>query len=179
MMIKKEAKALEINGKDYRVLSLLGKGKGGYSWLVEDEGRHFVLKEIHHEPCDYYTFGNKIESERRDYGLLRAAGIRVPEMLAIDIGNERILKEYMEGPTAMELVKEGTLPDWALDAAAEMAELAMAAGLNIDYYPTNFILCDGALWYIDYECNPYDPQWDFENWGRAFWLSSSQHCADS
>ena len=27
------------------------------------------------------------------------------------------------------------------------------AGLNIDYYPTNFVPCGGALYYIDYECN--------------------------
>jgi len=161
---------MEVNGKEYRVLSLLGKGKGGYSWLAEQDGKQFVLKEIHHEPCDYYAFGNKIESERRDYGLLRAAGIRVPEMLDIDIKNERILKEYIEGPTAMELAREGTLPAWAIAAAEKMAALAMAAGLNIDYYPTNFILRGDELWYIDYECNPYDPQWDFENWGRDFWL---------
>jgi len=166
---------MEVNGKDYGVLSLLGKGKGGYSWLAEGDGKRFVLKEIHHEPCDYYTFGDKIESERRDYSRLRAAGILVPEMLDIDIKNERILKEYIEGPTAMELVKAGTLPDWAIAAAADMAALAMEAGLNIDYYPTNFILRGGELWYIDYECNPYDPQWDFENWGKAFWLSPS-HC---
>jgi len=140
--------------------------------LVERDGRQFVLKEIHHEPCDYYTFGDKIESERRDYGLLCAAGIRVPEMLEIDITNERILKEYIEGPTVMELVKEGKLPDWALEAAEQMAETAMRAGLNIDYYPTNFILSAGELWYIDYECNPYDPQWDFANWGKKFWLGA-------
>lgn len=163
---------MEVNGKDYALLSLLGKGKGGYSWLVEKEGKRYVLKEIHHEPCDYYTFGNKIESERRDYGLLRAAGIRVPEMLDIDTEQERILKEYIEGPTAMELVKEGTLPDWALVEAEKMAAFAMAAGLNIDYYPTNFILRGGELWYIDYECNPYNPKWDFENWGKAHWLGA-------
>ncbi len=21
---------------------------------------------------------------------------------------------------------------------------------------------------IDYECNPYDPRWDFENWGAQY-----------
>ena len=110
--------------------------------------------------------------------MLCAAGIRVPEMLDIDIEYERILKEYIEGPTAMELVKSGTLPGWALAAAEDMAALAMRAELNIDYYPTNFILCGGELWYIDYECNSYDPQWDFENWGKAYWLNPS-HCGGS
>lgn len=162
---------MEVNGKEYAALSLLGKGKGGFSWLVEAEGKQFVLKAIHHEPCDYYAFGNKLESERRDYGLLCAAGIRVPQLLEIDEEKEYILKEYIEGPTAMELVKEQRLPDRALEEAERMAGLAMAAGLNIDYYPTNFILCGTELWYIDYECNPYDPRWDFENWGKKFWLN--------
>ena len=30
-----------------------------------------VLKQIHHEPCDYYQFGNKIEAELNDYKHLR------------------------------------------------------------------------------------------------------------
>ena len=50
---------LSVNGKDYKVIKLLGHGKGGYSYLVENiDGIKFVLKQIHHEPCDYYTFGN-------------------------------------------------------------------------------------------------------------------------
>ena len=41
---------------------------------------------------------------------------------------------------------------------------ARAAGLNIDYYPTNCVVQDGLLWYVDYECNDYSEQWDFEHW---------------
>lgn len=161
---------MEVNGNDYEVLGLLGKGKGGFSYLVRRQGECFVLKAIHHEPCDYYSFGDKLQSEKRDYERLRAAGIRLPRLLEIDEEREHILKEYIEGPTAAELIKKGELPDWALTAVGEMAELAMAAGLNIDYYPTNFILCSRELWYIDYECNPYEARWDFENWGKSFWL---------
>ena len=42
-------------GKDYKLLRLLGHGKGGYSYLAEADGKQFVLKQIHHEACDYYT----------------------------------------------------------------------------------------------------------------------------
>ena len=51
---------MTVNGKDYEVLKLLGKGKGGYSYLVTDGTRKYVLKQIHHEPCDYYQFGDKL-----------------------------------------------------------------------------------------------------------------------
>ena len=45
-----------VNGKEYRILKLLGKGKGGYSYLAESNQGKVVLKQIHHEPCDYYQF---------------------------------------------------------------------------------------------------------------------------
>ena len=43
------------------------------------------------------------------------------------------------------------------------------ANTNIDYFPTNFIVREGKLWYVDYECNDYMEQWDFSNWGIKYW----------
>ena len=74
---------MTVNGLTYRVIRLLGHGKGGYSWLAEADGREVVLKQIHHEPCDYYTFGNKIEAECRDYERLKNAGIMDPDEWSI------------------------------------------------------------------------------------------------
>ena len=38
---------LSVNGKTYRVLRLLGHGKGGYSYLVTDGEGQYTLKQIH------------------------------------------------------------------------------------------------------------------------------------
>ena len=57
-----------VNNKPYSVLRLLGKGKGGYSYLVTDGQKEYVLKQIHHEPCDYYQFGDKLQSELMTMG---------------------------------------------------------------------------------------------------------------
>ena len=54
---------------------------------ITQNGIKYVVKQIHHEPCSYYTFGNKIEAERSDYGRLKEAGIKIPEMLDIDTEN--------------------------------------------------------------------------------------------
>ena len=91
--------SLMVCGKTYRLIQLLGKGKGGYSYLADCEGLLVVVKQIHHEPCDYYSFGNKIESELRDYERLRKAGIRIPRLHTVDTDAERIVKDYIEGPT--------------------------------------------------------------------------------
>ena len=151
---------LIVNKKSYRIVRLLGKGKGGYSYLAVCDGQQAVIKQIHHEPCDYYTFGNKIEAELRDYGRLQNAGIRIPRMHAVDRNAERIVKDYIEGGASVEPY---------LPQVRDMAAKAMAAGLNIDYYPTNFVVQEGLVWYVDYECNDYSEQWDFEHWGIQYW----------
>lgn len=163
-----------VNGRSYRILSLLGRGKGGYSYLAEREGQQVVLKQIHHEPCDYYRFGNKIEAERHDYERLSRAGIRIPRMLDLDAEQERIVKEYIEGPTVMELLRRGDGAGEYLPQVRTMAEQARAAGLNIDYYPTNFVVRDGLLYYIDYECNDYMEQWSFDSWGVKYWTRTPE-----
>ncbi len=166
---KSMAEQMTACGKSYRIIRLLGRGKGGYSYLADCDGRQVVLKQIHHEPCDYYAFGNKTEAEQRDYERLQAAGIRIPQMLAIDVDAERIVKEYIEGPTVFELVKSGTSAAPYLAQVRDMADKARAAGLNIDWFSTNFVGQDGLIWYVDYECNNYMDEWSFENWGIRYW----------
>lgn len=160
---------LTVNEKEYIIIRMLGKGKGGYSYLAEKDGKQYVLKQIHHEPCAYYTFGNKIEAENNDYKRLLEAGIRIPEMIDIDIENERILKEYIEGDTIFDMVKDDVSVKPYMDQIHEMADKAKSAGLNIDYFPTNFVVQNGLIYYIDYECNEYMDEWNFENWGIKYW----------
>lgn len=105
---------IEVNGRKYEIIRLLGKGKGGYSYLAQKDGRHVVVKQIHHEPCDYYQFGNKIQAEINDYKRLSAIGISMPQMLDVDIENERIVKEYIAGDTVYELVRKECLPETCL-----------------------------------------------------------------
>lgn len=153
---------------------MLGHGKGGYSYLAETDGMQVVVKQIHHEPCDYYSFGNKIEAEHRDYERLRAAGIRIPEMISIDSEAEIIIKEYIEGDTIFDYVLDGVSVEPYLAQVREMASQAKAAGLNIDYFPTNFVVQNGLIWYVDYECNEYMDEWNFENWGIKYWSRTAE-----
>ena len=161
---------LHVNQNEYTVNKLLGHGKGGYSYLVEKDGIQYVLKQIHHEPCDYYTSGNKIESEYQDYERLLQTGIRMPKLLDIDFENERILKEYIDGAVISDLVKNHGMKEIYIQQVYEMAQLVYKYDLNIDYYPTNFVVQDELLYYIDYECNTYMDKWNLENWGIQYWI---------
>lgn len=169
---------MDINGTNYDVVRLLGKGKGGYSYLVTDGSRNYVLKQIHHEPCDYYTFGDKLASELTDYEKLKAIGIPLPALLAVDRQQERILKEYIDGPTVDRLVlRDEMRPEYYTQISA-MCQKLYNAHTNIDYYPTNFVVQDGVLYYIDFECNPYSDQWNYENWGRKYWFKTPEFLAN-
>ena len=165
---------LTVNDKEYKVITLLGKGKGGYSYLVTLDDKLFVLKQIHHEPCDYYQFGNKIEAELNDYKRILETGINIPRLIDVDIKNERIIKEYIDGPVISELVEEDKIEPWHIEEVKKMQSMCKSMGINIDYYPTNFIVSGHTLYYIDYECNNYDSKWDFDNWGKAYWVKEKK-----
>lgn len=169
----KEGDTLTINNVSYEIIKLLGHGKGGYSYLVKNNSTYFVLKKIHHEPCSYYQFGNKIEAELNDYERLLKTGIRIPKMVSFDKDEEIIIKEYIEGETIKTLVDKKENVQKYIDQLSEFLLLLFSHNLNIDYYPTNFIvnITNDLIYYIDYECNNYDPKRNFENWGKEYWIS--------
>lgn len=127
-------KEMQVNEKLYEIIKLLGHGKGGYSYLATDGDKEYVLKQIHHEPCDYYQFGDKIESEMNDYERLRKIGIRMPELYEVDIKNERILKEYIKGDTIFDYVLQNAVKPDYVEQMKEMCERLYAANTNIDYF---------------------------------------------
>ncbi len=131
---------IKVNENEFKVIKLLGKGKGGYSYLVTDGKGKYVLKQIHHEPCNYYKFGNKIEAEISDYKKLSLTGINMPKMLDVDLKNEIILKEYIDGYTIYELVLEDKVKQSYIKQIQNMCKILYPLNINIDYFPTNFIV---------------------------------------
>lgn len=167
-------KEMTVNGKSYTIIKLLGKGKGGYSYLAESGNNRYVLKQIHHEPCDYYQFGNKLEAEIRDYKKLKEIGIKMPAMLEADVKNERILKTFIDGNTIYQLVLEDKMKTDYIEQLHRMCALLYASNTNIDYFPTNFVVHNEEIYYVDFECNDYMEEWNFENWGVKYWSKTPE-----
>ena len=66
--------------------------------------------------------------------------------------------------------KENKIKKTYIDQVKEMERLCMLKNLNIDYYPTNFIVNENdEIVYIDYECNIYDSKWNYDNWAKQYW----------
>jgi len=90
-------------------------------------------------------------------------------MLDVDTKQERILKEYIEGDTIYNLVLQNKMRPEYFDQIYGMCSLLYPANTNIDYFPTNFVVQNQEMFYIDYECNEYMEEWNFENWGIKYW----------
>ena len=167
-------KSIVVNGKNYQIIKLLGKGKGGYSYLASFDNQLVVIKKIHHEPCDYYKFGNKIEAELTDYKRLCSLNIAIPKIFDYDKDQEVIVKQYINGKTIFEMVKDDEDVSMYISQVRLMGLAAKKRGLNIDYFPTNFVVNNGLIYYIDYECNDYMDEWSFDNWGIKYWSKTQE-----
>lgn len=165
---------MKVNGKTYEVIRLLGKGKGGYSWLVTDGEREYTLKQYHHEPCDFYHFRNKMDDEIKGYERLKGIGIPVPELYDVDLEQEYLLKEYVQGDTVDRLIWLDKMEQGYSDQLKAMCERLYSANADIDYFPSNFVVRDGKLIYIDYDCCDYAEDWDFEHWGVRYWSKTPE-----
>lgn len=168
-------KSFTVNSKVYNVIKLLGHGKGGYSYLVKDTlNNQFTLKKIHHEPCSYYTFGNKIESEINDYNRLKTIRIDIPKLIDVDYKEEIIIKEYIDGYTVDYYVLNDLFNDKYLELMQSISKKCIQNKINIDYYPTNFIINNDRIYYIDYECNDFMEEWSFNTWGIKFYSKTEE-----
>ncbi len=165
--------AFQAKSGNYRLEKLLGKGKSGYSYLALNNSKQYVLKKMHNEPCPYYTFGDKTKAEIRAYQTLRDLNIPIPELIEYDFEKQYLIKIYIDGKTGAQAIAEDSLPEDAIRQLFIMSEKLAAQNLNIDYFPTNFIINRQQLCYIDYEINNYDSQWSLENWGLFYWANKT------
>ena len=94
---------------------------------------------------------------------MSSIGIAVPKMIGADVRQERIVKEYIEGKTVYEMVLNDELSLYCIDQVKKMCSLLYPSNININYFPTNFMLQNRVLYYIDYGCSDYMPMWDFEH----------------
>ena len=115
--------SMSVNGNYFTGIKVIVIGMGGYSYLVSDGEHNYVLKQIHHEPCSYYTFGNKIQSELNDYERLKNAGLRLPKLSVCEVENEWILIDYIDGKTAYELILQNEMKPEYIKQIREMCRL--------------------------------------------------------
>lgn len=170
------SKQPELKGQmvtsDFQIIELLGKGKSGHSYLAFHAENRVVVKKMHQEEVSYYTFSKpKVTLELEAYQLLKETAIPIPELLAYNHEEQFIVKQFIPGQVVSEILCNGPLPEMLLIKLLEWEEQLKQHQINIDYFPTNFVLHNDELYYVDYEHNAYSDEYNFRNWGIYYWLN--------
>ncbi len=155
------------------VEELLGKGKSAFSFLAKNSNNIYVLKLMHNEKVSYYDFKNdKTSVEINAFNKLKKLGIRIPKLITYDLERQYLLKEMIEGPTAAEYICENQINEDIIKQLFLISNVLKSVKLNIDFFPTNFVISKNELYYIDYEINEYSFEWSLENWGIFYWANN-------
>lgn len=165
-------KTITVNGRAYDVHRLVGQGEHSYTFQVSDHDiptRRYSLKQMVYTPGKLHRVGQHVREDIEDYRRLCELGIRVPGMMDVDIERERILKEYIQGPSVYELVMADQMQPEYVEQARTMAGQLRRHHIDIDWFPSNFVVNDGKLFYVDYHCHDYDETRDFERVGLPYW----------
>lgn len=151
----------------------LGKGKSGYSYLVDLDDTKYVLKIMHDEKINYYEWSkSKISAEIESYKILSQLNIPLPKLHFADFEKNFLIKDFIDGQIASEIIAENKISEEHIKKLFSISNHLKKNNLNVDYFPNNFVLKNDDLFYIDYEHNPYDKNWSLENWGIYYWVNS-------
>lgn len=155
----------------------IGHGKSGKVYLYEGEGLSYAVKLYQYETDDpminYIPLEEILDFELKSYEQLTKLDIPVAPLIAYDTSLQVLVKEYIEGENIIDLIAADRITKQLLELVFGISACAAASGLNIDYFPANFIFDGSRLWYVDYECNPFEEEWSFESWGIYYWLNPS------
>ena len=161
----------KAEGLNLEIQKFIGKGKSGHSYLaVDGSGKKYVVKKIHHEPCPSYHFDDKFGAEIVAYERLKDI-IKIPEMIYYSREDEVIVKEYIVGVVMSEIIAEDRVTQNHIELIVEMTKSLYPEKINIDFFPSNFVVQGEEVYYIDYELNGYMDEWNFENWGIYFFAN--------
>ncbi len=140
-----------VNGKVYTIVKFLGRGCEGESYLVADGKSRYTLKGLRR---DFGIEKLKYEMKRIQtaYERLCSLDIPVPRLYELDYENFYILKEYIEGKSALYYVVSDQISEDCIQQLKNILKKAYSENVVIDCQPANFVVTGGKLIYIDYAC---------------------------
>jgi len=168
MGLRKRRDRITIEGVTYTIIRVLGVYGGGRRYIVIDNDGMFVLKDYGDNPEKKAL--ETVRKEKQTTELLSSIGIAVPKVIAIDEEKKLVLKEFIEGVPVSGLIMKGELTASVLEQARNMSKIAEEHGLCLDFFPTNFVVSNGKLYYFHFECMPYSEEYSLGRMLTKFWM---------
>jgi tRNA A-37 threonylcarbamoyl transferase component Bud32 len=152
-----------VDGMSYEIIKQIGKGQAGYSYLAKNNNSYFVIKEFYDDNNLKDNIQRNYNKEIEAYYILSDIGINIPKIIFKNDLEYYYIKEYIEGNTLAYIVAKEMLSEKHIIQILKMCEKIYSKNLMLDYFPTNFIENNDILYYIDFGCEKYSDDWNFEN----------------
>jgi hypothetical protein len=161
-----------LHGEPLEVIQKLERGVENCTYLVKKASNQFICKHLKDLPGETpLSKEHRFKTEIESYERLRETKIKIPELLEANTEHHYLITEYIEGDLISDLVSCGAMTTEIFMKAFEFSEDLKAHDINLDYFPSNFVVRNGEIYYIDYEVNAYIDEWDFTHWGIYYWLN--------
>lgn len=162
----------EITGtsESYAFVEKLFESSNGIFYLYSTNINHVVIKELKEKFDEDGEL--EIDKEIFSYERLKSLDIYIPKLLGYNKELNLVIKEYIEGEDILKYIQNETLDKDVFMQLFRYAEAINADNLNLDYFPSNFVLKDKTVYYINYKTYPYQEELNLRNWGIYYWINS-------
>lgn len=156
--------------KEYTIIRVLKEHPDYYMYICTRNNKMHTIRE--------YKSKERYMEEVENIRLLNKMDINVPELEAVNENEKIIIREYLPGLSVCDLLMKGEL-DWShLQLIRTMALRFEDCGLSLDYFPTNFIICENDVFYTGAKVYLKNDDNGFDNVGAKFFLYPSTMIAE-
>ncbi len=160
-----------VNSNEFISLGMFSKGEESFIYLVTDitEQGRWIAKQMIRAEGEGTDYPDRLQRDIDSYNELTRLGIRMPQLYETDMNSRIMTREFIVGPSLAYYLQSNNMKEEYKDQVMAMSKILRENGLNIDYDPSNFIVRDGMVYYVDYESEPYTEERSFENYGLKLW----------
>ena len=157
---------LLIKRKPYKVISLLKEDELFKSYKCEYKSETKFVKVFSDKPA--------FLADQANYKALKKCGIKMPKLQKVDKNSLILVYEFIEEETAFDALLKHDLEDVYFDKLFEMYRFARFSKIELDYFPTNFVIHKGELYYLSHFFSEQNKDKNLENFGIFYWFYSQE-----
>ena len=160
---------IEVKRKVFTVIEQLGE----HSFKVERKGQYFFLKKFEEDAKRFEGF---CDAEHR----FRVSGVVTPKCYLYDKKTRIVVLDFIEGPSCLDiLLKEGQLPEPAIEKLFKTFWYARNDRMALNYQPENFVYVNEKLYYLPFKYSKYVSNESFVQNDLRLWFFTKdfiKHC---
>lgn len=149
---------IEVKRKSFDIIAPIGEK----SFKVERKGKTYFLKTFSNKD-DFDTFISYVKR-------FKNLAIVTPKIHRIDKKAYRVVMQYIEGTTILDMLIKGDLEEVFYEMIFEIDWLARNDKLMLDFRPDQFIYDGKQMYYLPFRCRTYDSKETFSNTYIKLWF---------